>query len=80
VGLPKDAFVYCCLNGSQKITPGILQDWIAILHQVPGSVLWLLSANRETDDRLRQLVAESGIAPERLIFAEKKANPQHLAR
>jgi hypothetical protein len=39
-----------------------------------------LSANRETDDRLRQLVAKSGIAPDRLIFAEKKPNPQHLAR
>ncbi len=80
VGLPKDAFVYCCFNGSQKITPGMLQNWIAILQQVPGSVLWLLSANRETDDRLRQLVAKSGIAPDRLIFAEKKPNPQHLAR
>ena len=41
-GLPEDAFVYCCLNGMQKITPAVFEAWMRILGQVPGSVLWLL--------------------------------------
>ena len=78
--LPDDAFVYCCLNGMQKITPPTFAMWMTILTQTPGSVLWLLSGGDETDARLHDLAAQSGVAPERLIFAAKKANPEHLAR
>lgn len=79
-GLPADGFVYCCLNGCQKLTPEVFASWLTILRQVPDSVLWLLSGGAETDKRLRQLAANGGIAAERLIFAEKMPNPQHLAR
>jgi predicted O-linked N-acetylglucosamine transferase (SPINDLY family) len=79
-GLPENAFIFCCLNGSQKITPPTFARWMQILHGVPDSVLWILTATVETNERLRQCAKDSGIAPERLIFAGKKANPQHLAR
>lgn len=79
-GLPEDALVYCSFNGTQKVTTWTFQRWITILKRVPGSVLWLLSSRDETDARMRQLVAEQGLAPERLIFAPKLANPYHLAR
>lgn len=79
-GLPADGFVYCCLNGCQKLTPEVFASWLTILRQVPDSVLWLLSGGADTDKRLRQLAANGGIAAERLIFAEKMPNPQHLAR
>ena len=29
--LPEDALVYCCFNGSQKISPAMFQCWMAIL-------------------------------------------------
>ena len=32
-GLPEDAFVYCCLNGMQKITPSVFQAWMRILSE-----------------------------------------------
>jgi predicted O-linked N-acetylglucosamine transferase (SPINDLY family) len=51
-----------------------------ILSQVPNSVLWLLSGTNETNARLQQIAERSGIASDRLIFAEKKPNPEHLAR
>src|SRR6202041_1462378 len=51
-----------------------------ILAQAPGSVLWLLGGADDTDSRLRDLAAQSCVAPERLIFARKKPNPEHLAR
>jgi len=79
-GLPDGAFVYCCLNGCQKISPEMFRTWMTILDRVPGSVLWLLSGGREADDRLRQAATESGLPAERLAFAEKMSNPQHLAR
>lgn len=79
-GLPADRFVYCCLNGCQKLTPEVFRSWLAILQQVPESVLWLLSGGSSADARLREVATASGLAPERLIFADKMPNPQHLAR
>ena len=79
-GLPENAFVFCSLNGSQKTTPRTFRRWMMILGAVPDSVLWLLSATNETNERLRQAAAASGIAPERIVFAPKLPNPEHLAR
>jgi len=78
--LPDDAFVFCCLNGSQKFTPGMFRLWMHILTQVPSSVLWLLTSTKETDERIRLMAQNCGVAPERIVFAEKEPNPQHLAR
>jgi predicted O-linked N-acetylglucosamine transferase (SPINDLY family) len=78
--LPADAFVYCCLNGMQKTTPAVFQAWMRILGEVPNSVLWLLGATGPANARLLQLAEQHGIAPERLVFAGKKPNPEHLAR
>lgn len=80
VGLPEDAFVYCSFNGTQKTTPRVFQRWMAVLKQVPNSVLWLLTGTAEANDRLRRAAAEQGVAPDRIVFADKMANPDHLAR
>lgn len=79
-GLPDDAFVFCSLNGAQKFTPVMFSGWLAVLKAVPDSVLWLFGGVGDTNDRLRSLASAADVAPERLIFAEKKANPQHVAR
>jgi predicted O-linked N-acetylglucosamine transferase (SPINDLY family) len=80
VGLPEDGFVYCCLNGMQKITQRTFERWMTILGRVPGSVLWLLSGTADTNERLRKFAADRGVAPERIVFADKLPNPEHLAR
>jgi predicted O-linked N-acetylglucosamine transferase (SPINDLY family) len=79
-GLPEGAFVYASLNGMQKVTATCFSRWMEILREVPGSVLWLLSGEAETNKRLQEAAAERGVAPERILFAGKAANPQHLAR
>lgn len=79
-GLPEDAFVFCCFNAAHKVTRFSFERWMAILAQVPNSVLWLLDYNTETNARLRQTAARYGVAGERLIFAKKTPNPRHLAR
>jgi predicted O-linked N-acetylglucosamine transferase (SPINDLY family) len=80
VGLPENAFVYCSFNGMQKITARVFQRWMTILSRVPNSVMWLLTGTDSTNARLRQAAAGYGIAPERLVFAQRAPNPDHLAR
>ncbi|HYQ17959.1 MAG TPA: hypothetical protein VEQ58_19435, partial [Polyangiaceae bacterium] len=80
VGLPEDAMVYCCFNGAHKIQRFTFERWLSVLRRVPGSVLWLLGSNAATNERLQSYAAERGVAKERLVFAQKLANPYHLAR
>ena len=79
-GLPEAAMVYCCFNGAHKISQFTFDRWLMILARVPDSVLWLLGSTEAANARLRQHAAQRGVAPERVIFADKLANPHHLAR
>lgn len=80
-GLPEDAFVFACLSGAQKITPHCFARFMAILTAVPDSVLWLRTGHDGANQRLRQLAAKAGIAPERLIFATSVAgHANHISR
>ncbi len=79
-GLPDDAFVYACFNQSYKITEEVFSRWCRILHQVPGSVLWLLVPQPEIQAALHARAAERGIGAERVVFAPFVTPSQHLAR
>lgn len=79
-GLPPDGVVFCCFNQTFKITPEIFQIWIRLLQTVPGSVLWLLETNPLAKDNLLAAARANGVASERLVFAPKLPNDQHLAR
>jgi predicted O-linked N-acetylglucosamine transferase (SPINDLY family) len=79
-GLPEEGTVYCSFNATQKITPAVFAHWMTILSRVPDSVLWLLAASEATQERLRQLAARLGVARERLIFAGRVLNDEHMAR
>lgn len=80
LGLPEDAFVYCCFNNSYKILPATFALWMRILRQVPQSVLWLLEDNPDVRVNLRQHASAAGIDPLRLVFAPRLKLPLHLAR
>ncbi len=79
-GLPESALVFCCFNGMQKITRFMFERWMTILREVPDGILWLLGDTTETNQRLRERAPTYGIAPERLFFAGRKMNADHLAR
>ncbi|THD45487.1 MAG: glycosyl transferase [Bradyrhizobium sp.] len=79
-GLPEDAFIYASFNGMQKVTAACFSRWMDILREVPGSVLWLLAGDGETNKRLQEAAAARGVAQERILFAGKAGNPHHLAR
>lgn len=80
IGLPDDAFVFCCLNNVYKIVPAVFDVWMRVLRQVPGSVLMLYSDTPETQDNLKREAQARGVAAERLHFTGPLPHDQHLAR
>jgi predicted O-linked N-acetylglucosamine transferase (SPINDLY family) len=79
-GLPETAMVYCAFNGQHKITPYTWRRWMSILRAVEGSVLWLLESTEAINGQLRRLAENHGVAAERIIFAKRIGNADHLAR
>lgn len=79
-GLPENAFVFCCFNGTHKISKFTFERWLEILARTKDSVLWLLDTSEQTKKRLRDYAERKGILPSRLIFAPKMRNDLHLAR
>jgi predicted O-linked N-acetylglucosamine transferase (SPINDLY family) len=79
-GLPDDATVFCCFNGSQKLTRATFRRLMSILRDVPESVLWMLAGNDDTNGRLQAAAEALGVPRDRLVFAPRRSNPDHLAR
>ena len=80
LGLPQDAFVFCCFNNHYKLTPQMFEIWARLLAQIEGSVLWLMQNDQASADNLRREAAARGIASERLVFATRQPLAEHLAR
>jgi protein O-GlcNAc transferase len=79
-GLPENGFVFCCFNGSFKLTPTFFDVWMRLLLAVPDSVMWLLEVNGVMPGNLRREAAARGVDPMRLIFAPVVPLAEHLAR
>lgn len=79
-GLPEDALVLCCFNSTYKITPREFVIWMRVLEQVPNAVLWLLESNDWAQANLKAQAVKVGIASDRLVFAPRASNREHLAR
>jgi predicted O-linked N-acetylglucosamine transferase (SPINDLY family) len=80
VGLPESGFVFCCFNSPTKIRPAVFDIWCRLLKQVPGSVLWLLQADPVATRNLKHEASERGVDAQRLVFAPRISQPEHLAR
>lgn len=80
LGLPVDAFVFCCFNDTAKITRETFTLWMRLLQQRPNSVLWLLGGRADAVRNLQSAALECGVASDRLVFAPHMPTPQHLAR
>ncbi|ANI98738.1 hypothetical protein A8O14_00655 [Polynucleobacter wuianus] len=80
-GLPADGVVFACFNNIFKISPAIFTIWMKLLKAVPDSVLWISSARPETVQNFRTYAQVQGVAPERLIFADRvPSKADHLRR
>jgi protein O-GlcNAc transferase len=79
-GLPETGFVFCCFNNPNKLTRDVFGIWMRLLRAVPGSVLWLLDPNAAVKGNLLAEAGAHGIASERLVFASRLPQAEHLAR
>ena len=81
LGLPDEAFVYCCFSNVYKIGPDVFDAWMRILRDVPRAVLWMLTrADHEfTRNNLRREAMARGIDPGRLVFADTRPHADYLA-
>jgi predicted O-linked N-acetylglucosamine transferase (SPINDLY family) len=79
-GLPANATVFCGFNGLQKITSAMWARFMDILSRVPNGVLWLLDGGDRINEKLRQEAIRHGVTPDRIVFAPKIINAEHLSR
>jgi protein O-GlcNAc transferase len=80
LGLPDKSFVFSSFNLPYKIDPVMFDCWMRILQQVPDSVLWLFGDDKNARCNLHREAAARGVAPERLVFAQKIEKAEHLSR
>ena len=81
MGLPEEAFIFCCFNTLYKITPDIFSSWMRILSQVENSYLWIATENEVVMANLRAEAEKRGVSSSRLIFASRMSQKSdHLAR
>ncbi len=80
-GLPPDGFVFCAFTNGYKISRSMFELWMALLRDVPESVLWLRSMGAPTAANLKNAAVRLGIDPRRLVFASYLENMDaHLSR
>ena len=80
MGLPEDAFVFCCFNNNYKITSSEFDIWMRLLNKVEGSVLWLRQSNQWSELNIKKEAQRRKVDPERVVFAGSVPVAEHLAR
>lgn len=80
IGLPEDAFVFCCMNNVYKVVPSVFDVWARLLARVPGSVLLLYTEDEVARVNLRHEAGLRGVDPGRLHFGTPLRNENHLRR
>lgn len=78
--LPKDKFVLCSLNNSQKYNKKLLSSWAKILKKNNNTVLWLLDDNSLVKRNILLLFKSKNINLNRIIFAPRISTENHLSR
>ncbi len=80
-GLPPAGIIFCSFSHDHKVSPPLFDLWMRLLQQVPGSILWLMSRNDDSQRNLCLAAEQRGIEPSRLIFARRVPLVEdHLAR
>ena len=79
-GLRDDALVLACLNQSHKLRRPLFATWLEALAARGDAVLWLMAGPERMQDNLRAEARQAGVAPERLVFAERIPQDAHVAR
>jgi predicted O-linked N-acetylglucosamine transferase (SPINDLY family) len=79
-GLPEDRFVFCCFSNHYKITEGMFAAWMTIMREADRAVLWLTADDAWSHASLCDAAGRAGVAPERIIFAERTSPELYMSR
>jgi predicted O-linked N-acetylglucosamine transferase (SPINDLY family) len=79
-GLPEDAVVFCCFNGSRCFEPALFSLWMRVLQRPPDSVLRLGLEEASAIANLKKKAVARGARPKRLIIGDFLEHRRHLAR
>ena len=79
-GLSEDTFIFACFNANNKITLEEFEIWMSLLKKVKNSIFWLYKSNDYSIINLKKEAEKQGIQSERIIFADRVSNEDHLAR
>jgi predicted O-linked N-acetylglucosamine transferase (SPINDLY family) len=80
LGLPDEALVLVCFNQTQKLSRRFFACWMETLREWPSAVLWLLAPDEIAQRNLRAEAHRLGVTPERLVFAGRVSQDDHVAR
>lgn len=80
VGLPEDKLVVGMFNNVNKINRASWAAWMRILKEVPEAVLWVLDPGKPGQENLLGETKKLKVPVERVIFASKASQDDHLAR
>jgi predicted O-linked N-acetylglucosamine transferase (SPINDLY family) len=69
-----------CLNNFCKVTPPTLAAWARVLQAVPRSRFLLFALPGSHRDRVRNFLAQQGVDPDRLSFADQVPTPDYFRR
>ncbi len=79
-GLPEQGLVFCSFNTPQKLDRATFDIWLGLLRDVAGSLLWLHGGDTLAQANLRKVAEAGEVDSRRLVFANRPAKPEHLAR
>lgn len=80
LGLPENAFVFCCFNNSYKLTRAMFDVWMRLLQKAHGSVLWMFAASPVAERNIRREAAVRGVDPQRIVLAPLVPYARYLAQ
>ena len=55
-GLPEEGFVFANFNSHYKFYPTMFDNWMRLLRQVPGSLIWFIRGTDTSRQNLRSVV------------------------
>ena len=79
-GLPDNALVLGMFNNINKVGPVVWDTWMQILKKTSNAVLWILDPGPVAQKNLLKSAISLGVTSERIIFAKKLRQEDHLAR
>ena len=80
LGLPAHGLVLCTLVAPLMVDPESFALWMELLHRLPGAVWWLPAYDPAAQRNLVAAARTAGVDAARLVFMQRCARAQMLAR